>query len=700
MRFFTKIALAFSLIAFTHQVWSEDFNVDADQIINAEKNSDQWLSHGRTYNEQRHSTLDQINSENIKNLGIEWFQDLDSSRGHEATPLVIDGVMFSTGAWSVVYANDAVTGELKWKFDPKVPREKAYYLCCDAVNRGVAAWEGKLYLGTLDGRLIALDAENGTVIWETMTVDSFKAYSITGAPRVIKDKVIIGNGGADFGVRGYVSAYDVNNGEMIWRFFTVPGNPEDGFENDAMRMAAETWKGSEWWKAGGGGTVWDSMAYDPDLDLLYIGTGNGSPWNYKIRSPGGGDNLFVSSIVALKPDTGEYVWHYQTTPGDNWDYTATQHIILADITIDGNLRKVLMQAPKNGFFYVIDRTNGEFLSAENYVKVTWASKVDPATGRPEKIDLGDYETSLKLIFPGALGGHNWMPMSYSPETGLVYIPAQELYMPFGKDNKYEYDEGGWNTAGDLTVMAPPKNLLQLSLLVRSVRGRLSAWDPVQQKEVWKQYLTLPWNGGVLSTSGNLVFQGTSDGELVAYDAQTGEKKWSKDLQTGIIAAPITYSIDDKQYVTVIAGYGGVFALQAGLPPKNSGGPINARIVTFSLEGNTELPQRPVNINMPKPPPPIEDQASIARGEDLYHWECHVCHGAGAMGGGVIADLRYMSKDTHEKFKAITLGGLYTEKGMVGFARRLSEQDAEDIHAYLIQRANETYFLETLNSALK
>ena len=350
MRFFTTTALTFLLILFTNQVRSEDFNVDADEIINADKNSDQWLSHGRTYNEQRHSTLDQINSENIKNLGIEWFHDLDSSRGHEATPLVIDGIMFSTGAWSVVYANDAVTGELKWKYDPKVPREKAYYLCCDAVNRGVAAWEGKLYLGTLDGRLIALDAKNGTVIWETMTVDNFKAYSITGAPRIIKDKVIIGNGGADFGVRGYVSAYDVNNGEMIWRFFTVPGNPEDGFENDAMKMAAETWKGSEWWEAGGGGTVWDSMAYDPDLALLYIGTGNGSPWNYKTRSPGGGDNLFVSSIVALKPDTGEYVWHYQTTPGDNWDYTATQHIILADITIDGNLRKVLMQAPKNGFF--------------------------------------------------------------------------------------------------------------------------------------------------------------------------------------------------------------------------------------------------------------------------------------------------------------------------------------------------------------
>jgi mono/diheme cytochrome c family protein len=273
-------------------------------------------------------------------------------------------------------------------------------------------------------------------------------------------------------------------------------------------------------------------------------------------------------------------------------------------------------------------------------------------------------------------------------------------MPFVKDDNYKYDETGWNIGVDMTAIAPPKNLLQLSLLVKSVRGRLSAWDPVAQKEVWKQYLTLPWNGGILSTSGNLVFQGTSDGELVAYDAKTGERKWSKDLQTGIVAAPITYNINGKQYVTVVAGYGGVFAIQAGLPPKYSGGPINARIVTFSLDGDIQLPERPANINMPKPPPPIEDQASIARGEDLFHWECHMCHGAGAMGGGVIADLRYMSKDTHEKFKAITLGGLYTEKGMVGFARRLSEQDAEDIHAYLIQRANETYFLETLNSALK
>ena len=677
-----------------------DFQVNEDSIIGSKNNGQEWLSHGRTYDEQRFSELNQINTENIDRLGVEWFTDLDSNRGHEATPIVSDGVMFTTGSWSVVYAHNALTGELLWKFDPQVPKEKSYFVCCDVVNRGVAIWEGKIFVGTLDGRLIALDAKTGSLVWESMTVNDSKPYSITGAPRIIKDKVIIGNGGADYGVRGYVSAYDTNSGEMVWRFYTVPGNPEEGFENPAMEMASKTWKGAQWWEYGGGGTVWDSMAYDPDLDLLYIGTGNASPWNYKIRSPGGGDNLFVSSIVALKPETGEYVWHYQTTPGDNWDYTATQHIILADIIIKGESKKVLMQAPKNGFFYVIDRTNGELLSADKYVKATWASHIDLETGRPVKTELADYDEAEKLIFPGALGGHNWMPMSYNPNTGLVYIPAQELYMPMKKDNDYEYDEKGWNTAGDLTVMAPPKNLLQLMLLARSIRGRLSAWDPVEQKEVWKQYLTLPWNGGILSTNGNLVFQGTSDGELVAYDAKTGEKKWSEDLKNGIVAAPITFSIDEKQYVTVVVGYGGVFALQAGLPPKKSGGPINGRLVTFALDGDLKLPDRPKNIEMPKPPTPIEDQTSIARGEDLYHWECHVCHGAGAVGGGVLADLRYMTEETHKNFNAITLGGLYTDKGMVGFASRLSEQDAKDIHAYLIQRANETYLFETINSALK
>jgi quinohemoprotein ethanol dehydrogenase len=677
-----------------------DFNIDAKKLIGANSNQEEWMTHGRTYSEERFSGLKQINENNVDQLGIEWFHDLDSSRGHEATPLVVNGIMFSTGAWSVVFANDASTGELIWKFDPQVPREKAYYLCCDAVNRGVAIWDGKIYFGTLDGRLIALDANNGELIWEKITVEDSNAYSITGAPRIIKDKVIIGNGGADFGVRGYVSAYDSKTGEMIWRFYTVPGNPEDGFENEAMKFAASTWSGSKWWEYGGGGTVWDSMAYDPELDLLYIGTGNGSPWNYKVRSPDGGDNLFLSSIIALRPDNGEYVWHYQTTPGDNWDYTATQHIILADLIIDGQNRKILMQAPKNGFFYVIDRLTGELISAENYVRVTWANKINIETGKPEKTALGDYEEKDRLVSPGPLGGHNWMPMSYNPDTGLVYIPAQELYLPFEKDKEYTFKKDNWNTGIDLTAINPPTNLLQLGLLVKSIRGRLSAWDPIAQKEVWKKYQTLPWNGGILSTAGNLVFQGTSDGELIAYNAKTGDQLWSYDLQTGIVAPPITYSINGKQYLSVVAGYGGVFALQAGLPPKYSGGPINGRIVTFALDSKEQLPKRIANKIMPKPPESMGDVASIANGEKVYHYQCHMCHGAGALGGGVIADLRYMDKATHEDFLAITLGGLYTNKGMVGFSNKISEQDAKDIHAYVIQRARETYYLEKLNSALK
>ena len=677
-----------------------DFNIDAKKLIGANSNQEEWMTHGRTYSEERFSGLKQINENNVDQLGIEWFHDLDSSRGHEATPLVVNGIMFSTGAWSVVFANDASTGELIWKFDPQVPREKAYYLCCDAVNRGVAIWDGKIYFGTLDGRLIALDANNGELIWEKITVEDSNAYSITGAPRIIKDKVIIGNGGAEFGVRGYVSAYDSKTGEMIWRFYTVPGNPEDGFENEAMKLAASTWSGSKWWEYGGGGTVWDSMAYDPELDLLYIGTGNGSPWNYKVRSPDGGDNLFLSSIIALRPDNGEYVWHYQTTPGDNWDYTATQHIILADLIIDGQNRKILMQAPKNGFFYVIDRLTGELISAENYVRVTWANKINIETGKPEKTALGNYEEKNRLVSPGALGGHNWMPMSYNPDTGLVYIPAQELYLPFEKDKEYTFKKDNWNTGIDMTAINPPTNLLQLGMLVKSIRGRLSAWDPITQKEVWKKYQTLPWNGGILSTAGNLVFQGTSDGELIAYNAKTGNQLWSYDLQTGIVAPPITYSINGKQYLSVVAGYGGVFALQAGLPPKYSGGPINGRIVTFALDSKEQLPKRIANKIMPKPPESMGDVASIANGEKVYHYQCHMCHGAGALGGGVIADLRYMDKATHDDFLAITLGGLYTNKGMVGFSNKISEQDAKDIHAYVIQRARETYYLEKLNSALK
>ena len=410
-------------------------DVDGARIIKADQEGQNWMSHGRSYDEQRHSPLKQINTDNVEKLGLAWQFKLDVDRGTEATPIVVDGVMYTTGAFSIVYALDARSGELLWKYDPQVAKAVAGKGCCGPVNRGVAVWKGKVYVGAYDGRLIALDASSGKPVWSTQTVDSSQNYTVTGAPRIIKGQVIIGNGGAELGVRGYVSAYDAGTGELNWRFYTVPGDPAQPPEDAAMKLARPTWFGDSYHLGGGGGTVWDSMAYDPELDLLYIGTGNGSPWNIKYRSEGKGDNLFLSSIVALRPQTGEYVWHYQTTPGDTWDYTATQHIVLADLQINGKLRKVAMQAPKNGFFYVLDRKTGELISAKNFVPTNWASHVDLKTGRPVLTGEADYSSEPKLVTPSAFGAHNWQPMSYNPETGLVYIPAQitaMLYEDFGQ----------------------------------------------------------------------------------------------------------------------------------------------------------------------------------------------------------------------------------------------------------------------------
>ncbi|NOZ42959.1 MAG: PQQ-dependent dehydrogenase, methanol/ethanol family, partial [Alphaproteobacteria bacterium] len=363
----------FLLVSCGKQIPKKDLSaatVNGQRIINADSEPQNWLSHDRTYDAQRYSPLDQITTKNVKKMALDWHFDFETHRGLEATPIVVDGIMYVSGSWSRVYALNAVTGKLLWQYNPKVPGEWAVNACCDVVNRGVAVWQGKVYVGTLDGRLVALDAKTGKVIWDVLTINKKYAYTITGAPLIVKGRVIIGNGGAEFGVRGYVSAYDALTGKLDWRFYTVPGNPKNGFEAPILKMAAKTWHG-KWWKLGGGGTVWDSMSYDPELDLLYIGVGNGSPWNQAIRSPGGGDNLFLSSIVALRPETGKYVWHYQTTPGEMWDYTATQQMILADLKIDGKMRKVLMQAPKNGFFYVLDRKTGALISAKKYVRVNW-----------------------------------------------------------------------------------------------------------------------------------------------------------------------------------------------------------------------------------------------------------------------------------------------------------------------------------------
>jgi PQQ-dependent dehydrogenase (methanol/ethanol family) len=646
------------------------------------------MSYGRTYNEQRFSPLAQINAENVNSLGLAWSYDLNTERGIEATSIVVDGVMYTTSAWSIVHALDARTGKQLWMFDPKVPKEKAKHTCCDVVNRGVAVWKGLVFFGSLDGRLFALNAKNGKVKWQVSTLDPGLPYTITGAPRVVKDKVLIGNGGAEFGVRGFISAYNFADGSLAWRFFTVPGDPSLGFENDALKMAAKTWNG-EWWKlGGGGGTVWDSMAYDPQLDLLYFGVGNGTPWNQEIRSPGGGDNLFLSSIVAVRPDTGEYVWHYQTTPGESWDYTATQSIILADLTLDGVPRKVLMQAPKNGFFYVLDRQTGELLSANNYINITWATHVDMETGRPVEVPEARYKDAPFLLYPSYLGGHNWHPMSYSPLTGLVYIPVLDIPAMYGQPENFRYNPGVSNVGTDGIIGALPDDQAERDAVGALVKGRLLAWDPVKQQEAWRVEYQGPWNGGTLATAGNLVLQGTADGKLVAYRADNGDQLWDFATQTGVVAPPISYEIDGQQYVSVNVGWGGAFALVFGEYVQAESLPNVSRVLTFKLGGSATLPEvawKPAVVF--NPPENTASPETLALGYATYQDVCMGCHGLNAVSGMLIPDLRGSAYLWDAKgWEDVVRGGLLKDRGMASFADNVSTEQAQAIRAYVIQQA--------------
>ena len=658
------------------------------RLLSADSDTANWMTHGRTYDEQRFSPLNVVNSDNVAELGLAWYFDIPTNRGIESTPLVIDGVMYVTGSWSKVFALDAKTGEQIWAYDPEVPKIWGKNACCDVVNRGVAAWGNKVYVGTIDGYLVALSAADGNVAWRVNTIDRDWPYTITGAPRIVKGNVLIGNGGGEMGVRGYITAYDAETGNQNWRFHTVPGNPKDGFENEAMAMAAKTWTG-EWWQYGGGGTVWDSMAYDPELDILYIGVGNGSPWNRQIRSPGGGDNLFLSSIVALRPATGEYVWHYQTTPGESWDFTATQHIILADLEIDGQLRKVAMQAPKNGFFYVIDRETGELISAENYVPVTWANGVDGETGRPVETANARYTDGPILMLPGPAGGHNWQPMAFSPESKLVYLPAQELPNLYGSNSDFNFQQGQWNTGTDHLLWDLPEDPVELMAVAGMLRGHLSAWDPVAQKEVWRYQHAGPWNGGVLATGGNLVFQGNIVGEFVAYSANKGKRLWAFPTQTGITAGPVTYEIDGEQYVSVAVGWGTLMGMLAGpttVPLQMSN---RSRVLTFRLAARGQLPEL-LAVSAPAAPEVPEQTASaetIEQGRRLYTERCLVCHGYSVVSGGLTPDLRYSSAQVYTEWDAIVLGGSRSANGMPPFASLLSAEQSQAVKAYIIDRAH-------------
>ena len=527
----------------------------------------EWAAHGRDLAETRYSPLNQIDTENVGRLKTAWTWDIPKAGARlETTPLVVDGVIYGTGPLSFVFALDARTGEEKWSWDPAIPdaRHGGPGACCGNVNRGVALHGDKIFVGLLDGRLVALNRESGTVEWTVQTTPAGSDYTITGAPRVAGDKVIIGNGGAEYGVRGYVTAYDVERGDQIWRTYTVPGNPVDGFENEAMRVAADTWTGN-WWIAGGGGTVWDAIVYDETANLLYLGTGNGAPWNREHRSPGGGDNLYLSSIVALDADNGEYVWHYQTTPGDDWDYTATQPLMLLDLEIEGEVREVIVQAPKNGFFYVVDRITGELISAEAFADdLTWATHVDLQTGRPVESPEARYGMNRRgaWLSPGPTGAHNWRPMAWNPLTGLIYLPAQNNTYYYQMAEQLEYTPGRWNTGTGRGRSEQRPERPQLT----GPSTLLLAWDPATNREAWRAP-SAGGNGGTLSTGGNLTFWGTGS-NLVALDARSGEQVWSFEVGRGT-ATPITYSIDGRQYITIAAGMG-----VQNLPP---------RIWTFSIE---------------------------------------------------------------------------------------------------------------------
>ena len=663
--------------------------VDAKRLTAAAGNAE-WLSYGKDYNEQRFSPLSKVNGQTVQQLGLAWHAEFDTDRGQEATPLVIDGVLYTTTAWSKVFAFDAKTGKQLWKFDPGIDKAKAFDACCDVVNRGVAVWKGRVYVGTIDGRLVALDAKTGTKAWEVQTTDKSKPYTITGAPRVIKDKVLIGNGGAEYGVRGYVTAYDAATGKQVWRFFTTPnptGAPDGAASDKVMAEKANaTWSDGEWKQTGGGGTAWDAIVYDPALDLVYLGIGNGTPWNHQRRSGGKGDNLFLSSILALKPDTGEYVWHYQTTPGESWDYTATQPIMLADLTIEGKARKVLMQAPKNGFFYVLDRANGQLISAKPFVNITWATGVDMKTGRPIETPGARYEKALVMQVPGPLGAHNWQPMAFNPQTGLVYIPTNVTPFAYTDDKAYAYKAGAWNVGVDFLVNALPTDEATLKAVTALVKGNLVAWDPVRQKAVWTVEHPYFWNAGVLTTAGGLVFQGSAEGELAAYEAASGKKLWSYKTGNGIIAAPMTYELGGEQYIAVMVGTGGggQISAPASMPTRSR---LPGRLLVFKIGGTAKAPDFPA----PAQPPPIDlagvgSAGDVQHGFALFHQNCQVCHGPNASGAWLPDLKRSPMLMTADNWKGVVIDGAQASRGMASFRRFFTPKDAEDVRAYVLSEA--------------
>jgi alcohol dehydrogenase (cytochrome c)/quinohemoprotein ethanol dehydrogenase len=595
-----------------------------------------------------------------------------------------------------VKAFDAATGKLLWAYDPKVPRETLVRACCDAVNRGVALYGTNVYVATLDGRLVALDARTGRVVWSKVVVPNQTDYTITGAPRVARGLVLIGSGGSEYKARGSLAAFDWASGREVWRFHTVPGNPADGHENDAMAAAARTWTG-KYWELGGGGTVWDSITYDPATNLVLFGTGNAEPWN-PAASGRAGDSLYTSSVVAVRADTGEYAWHFQETPEDRWDFDSDAQITIADVDIAGRKRHVALHAPKNGYFYMLDAGTGQFISAGGFVPQTWTRGIDPRTGRPDINPEARYEKTGKpfIGLPGAGGAHSWQPMSFSPKTGLVYLPANLAAFPYAAARNWKPSAIGFQTAQDSALVAMPADPAARAGAMAATTGALIGWDPVAQKPAWTVKQTGPWSGGTLATAGNLVFQGNADGDFVAYSADKGARLWSFPVQTGASAAPMTYSVNGQQYVALLAGWGGVWDIATGVLAHKSPGSRNiSRLLVFRLGAKGQLPPAPPLNKLPLDPPPLTGTPEqVAHGAALYGRYCSVCHGDAAVAGSLNPDLRRSGVlNNSEGIRSIVIDGALSPKGgggngMVSFAAALKPDDVEAIRQYVIKRANE------------
>ena len=652
----------------------------------------EWLTVAGDHNETRYSPLDLISDKNVSGLGLAWSADLDTARGQEATPLVHDGVLYVSTAWSMVKAYDAKTGALKWSYDPKVPRAKLVDVCCDAVNRGVALYGNNVYVGTLDGRLVALDQKTGHEVWSKLTIPEGSHQAITGAPRIAKGMVLIGSAGSEYFSRGYLAAYDAQTGDQVWKFFTVPGDPAKPAEGKHLEAAAKTWSG-EFWKTGGGGNVWDGITYDPVTNLVYFGTANAEPWNpAKRNTAGAGDSLYTASIVAVNADTGAYAWHFQETPEDRWDFDSTQQLIVADRDIDGVKQRVIMHAPKNGFFYTLDAKTGKFISGKPFVDgINWASGLDPVTGVPQIKPEARYEITGKpfLGFPGAVGAHSWTPMSLSAKTGLVYIPVNNTPQLYVADPEWKPGTTGFQLGIDATGGIIPADKAIRAGTMAALTGALVAFDPVAGKVRWSVPYSSPTNGGILTTAGNLLFQGTAQGEFRAYSADTGKQLWSFAAQSGILAAPMTYTIAGEQYVAVLVGWGGVWDVSGGkLVSKMT--PNISRLMVFKLGAKGVLAPVPPAAKMVLDPPPVTGTPEqLALGAKLYTNSCSLCHGNAAVAGSLNPDLRHSGALGNAKaWQSIVHDGALSAQGMVAWKDQFNPEQIEAIRLFVIKRANE------------